>query len=70
MTSTWDQTKRVARTDATLRGIARAILAANRSGHPDRLAYGAFRDRCQDLGLRVPNDAYWSILIGVVIAAV
>jgi hypothetical protein len=64
----WDVTCRAALADPTLRGLARAIFAANRRGDPDRTAYGAFRDRVQDLGLSVPNEAYWSILTSVVIA--
>ncbi len=67
--SQWKRTVQAAKGDATLCGLAVAIQTANKSGTPDRLAYGAFTDRCQDLGLRIPNVAYYSILLWCLIAA-
>jgi hypothetical protein len=62
--SKWQKTVARARADATLRGIAAAIIATNFRRDPDPAAYAAFRDRAQEIGLEIPNEAYWSILLG------
>lgn len=75
MDTRWERTVKAAKTDSTLRGLASAILAANRLAsetgcQTDHAAYGAFRDRVDELGLRVPNSFYYSVLLGRVLTAV
>lgn len=65
----WEQAKRVAKADDTLRAIALGIVALNRAGKLDATGHLAFRDRCQEIGVAVPNRAYWSILLVIVAGA-
>lgn len=52
-----------AKTDPTLCQLAAAIREANAAGSPDRTVYRAFRDRFIEIGLTLPNEAYWSFLL-------
>lgn len=63
MKRTFKQTCEAAKADETLRQLVAAIRAANKAGTPDRTAYAALRDRFQELGLTLPNRAYWSFLM-------
>lgn len=65
----WQKTVKLARTDETLRLIAVAIRKANLRREPDPAAYAAFRDRATEIGVAVPNAAYWSILLGAMLSA-
>lgn len=60
---TWKQTCKLANSDETLRLLAGAIHASNAARMPDRTAYLAFRDRATEIGVVVPNEAYWSMLL-------
>lgn len=61
----WQQTCERAKADETLVKIARGTVATNRAGtHPrDNVGYAMFRDRCAELGIEVPSDAYYSFLL-------
>jgi len=63
----WQKTVRFARTDETLRLLAVAIREANKRREPDPAAHMAFRDRAAEIGVTVPNVAYWSILLVAVL---
>lgn len=65
----WMKAKRIATADATCVQLARAWRDANRSGTPDRTCYDAWLDRCQELGIEVPNAAYWSFLMDACLSA-
>lgn len=62
----WKKTCKRAKADETLVRIARGTVAANKAGIHGKSnpGYAMFRDRCQEIGLTVPNDAYWSFLLG------
>lgn len=64
--SKWQKTIKAARADSTLVAIARGVCEYNRRGEYGSASVGhkAFRDRCQEIGLTVPNVAYWSFLFG------
>lgn len=66
--SKWQKTCKVAKADETLRLLAKAIVAANKRRDPDPTAYKAFQDRATEIGVVVPNVAYWSFLLGAVIS--
>lgn len=63
--SKWKKTCKTAKADSTLVGIARGIVALNREGKygEARVGHLAFRDRAQEIGISVPNDAYWGFLL-------
>jgi hypothetical protein len=60
----WQQTKKAAKADATLKALALAIRTANLARTPDRLAYAAFSDRCEEMGLFIP-PGYLSIILSI-----
>lgn len=65
--SKWQRSCKAAKLDRDLSGIAKAIVMANRAGKPDQTAYLAFQDKAMELGLYVPNKAYWTLLIAAAI---
>lgn len=67
---TWKQTCQLAASDSTLRQLAASIRDTNASGSPDGTAYNAFKDRAEEIGVIVPNSAYWSFLLWAVTAAI
>lgn len=63
----WAASKKLACSDENCRLIALAIRRKNLAGEYCQTSHLAFRDRVQEIGASVPNDAYWGILLGVVI---
>ena len=62
--SPWQVTVAAVKADETCRLLAKAIRDHNLThSAPDRTAYGAFRDRVDEMGLYVPNEAYYGVLL-------
>lgn len=66
----WQKTVRAAKSDSTLCEIARGVKELNRAQDyaSARVGYLAFRDRATEVGIEVPNVAYWSILFSACVS--